>query len=229
MNALFPKEPITFEKIEQDGSVSKRWPANKLDMKANVVCKKCNETWMSAIEERHAKPAMADLIVGKHVGEITRRRAQGISVFAFKTAVVANRMLPKADDFFLQPERYVFRESLQIPADVAMWLVGFGSSNEGGLRSMNIYFPNPDAPTLTLNVCTFRAGHLSFQVVSARNTPIPTMVECIPMRPDSTVQFYPTIQRGSSWPRRTLLMNEDFDGFASRWNRVKFHNGVTKA
>jgi len=223
MNALLPTGKITFEKIERDGSVSKRWPAKELNMTANVVCKNCNQTWMSAIEKRQAKPAMADLILGKRVGEITRRRAHGISVFAFKTAVVANRMLPETDDFFLQSERYAFRESLQIPDNVAMWLVGFGSTNAGGLRSMNIYFPNPNTPQLTLNVCTFRVGQLGFQVVPARNTSAPTKVESISMPPDSTVQFYPLIQRGSSWPRRTPLTNEDFDRFSHRWNSVRFH------
>jgi hypothetical protein len=223
MNALFPKGNVTFQKVEFDGSVSKSWPAKELNLKANVVCKKCNETWMSAIESDYAKPAMADLILGNRVGEITKRRAHGIALFAFKTAVVTNRMLPKTDDFFWQSERYAFRESLSIPRDVAMWLVGLEPSNSGGFRSNNIYFPNQDAPDLTLNVCTFRAGQLGFQVVSARKASILTKIESIPAPPGLTALFHPTIERGVFWPRRTILRTEEFQIFASRWNSVKFH------
>src|ERR1700693_2330476 len=67
MAKLFPSAAVNFSKIEKDGSVSKRWRMSGLDMAANVVCKTCNETWMSAVEVEYAKPAMADLILGKPV------------------------------------------------------------------------------------------------------------------------------------------------------------------
>src|ERR1700693_636181 len=124
MAKLFPSAAVNFSKIEKDGSVSKRWRMSGLDMAANVVCKTCNETWMSAVEVEYAKPAMADLILGKPVKQITPERAHGISLLAFKTAVIANHMLPEDEEFFDISHRYAFRETLSIPPKVGMWLVG---------------------------------------------------------------------------------------------------------
>ncbi len=223
MASLFPPAAVNFSKIETDGSVSRRWRMSGLDMTANVVCKVCNETWMSRIESQYAKPAMSDLILGKQMKEITEDRAHGISLFAFKTAVIANRMLSEDEEFFDISQRYAFRESLSIPPKVGMYLLGFAPENAGGFRSMNIYFPNQNAPKLTLNVCSFHVGQFGFQVVSAKTLTV-TQIESLPT-PDNLkpVLFYPTIRSGVSWPQSVVLAGEAFDGFASRWNSVRFN------
>jgi len=221
MASLFPSAAVNFSKIEKDGSVSRQWRMSGLDMTANVVCKVCNETWMSNIESEYAKPAMSDLILGKQVKEITENQAQGISLFAFKTAVISNHMLPEDEEFFDVSQRYAFRESLSIPPKVGMYLVGFEPGNTGGFRSMSIYFPNKDAPKLTLNVCSFHVGLLGFQVVSAKSLTV-TQIESLPMPDDLTVLFYPTIRSGISWPRNIVLHTEAFENFAARWNKVKY-------
>ena len=221
MSALFPSEKVTFGKVETDGSVSRQWKRPALDMKANVVCKVCNETWMSDIEARHAQPAMADLILGKHVQEITAERAHSISLFAFKTAVVANHMLPENEEFFEVSDRYAFRQSLTIPPKVGMWLLGFAPENAGGIRSVNVYFPDREAPKLTLNVCSFYVGQFGFQVVSVKSDTV-NQIQSLPIPDNLTVLFYPTIRSGVSWPQTVVLGREAFDTFHYRWNEVKF-------
>lgn len=223
MNALFPSAQVTFQKVEKGGSISKQWKsASGLNMTANVVCKKCNETWMSAIEANHAKPAMSDLILGKPTAEITSQQAHSISLFAFKTAVIANHMLPEGAEFFDVSQRYAFRESLSIPPKVGMYLLGFAPGNAGGFRSVNIYFPDKNAPKLTLNVCSFYVGQFGFQVVSAKTITV-TQIESVPTPKglDPVLFYPPPIRRGVSWPQRVVLAGEAFDGFASRWNKVK--------
>lgn len=56
--------------------VISEWVSERLDWKAKVVCEKCNNTWMSDIENNHAKPAVTDLIVGKVDVPIPRSRAR---------------------------------------------------------------------------------------------------------------------------------------------------------
>lgn len=221
MNALLLPTKVTFQKVEQNGSVSRQWQTPGLDMKANVVCKKCNETWMSAIEVDHAKPAMSDLILGKPVAEITSVQAHSISLFAFKTAVVANHMLPEDEEFFDISQRYAFRESLSIPPQVGMWFLGLAPEYRGGFRSTNVYFPDKAAPKLTLNVCSFHVVQFGFQVVSVKSLAV-TQIESLPTPDNLTVLFYPTLRNGVSWPRKIVLGVGGFDDFASRWNRVKF-------
>jgi hypothetical protein len=95
MNDLFPVTDATFQQTKMDGSVVKQWHAPEVNLKSKVVCATCKNGWMSDIENLHAKLAMADLILGRRVGAISNRRARGLSLFAFKTAVITNRTLPE--------------------------------------------------------------------------------------------------------------------------------------
>ena len=220
MNALFPVTDATFRQIRTDGSTVKQWQAPELNLKAKVVCATCNNGWMSDLENHHAKPAMADLILGKRVGAMSNKRVRGLSLFAFKTAVVANRSLPEEEFFFHRSDRYAFRKSFTIPTDVQMWLVGMQPFAGGQIGSHNVYFPNKDAARLTLNVCSFCVGCLGFQIVSAKSVKA-GKVESFPAHANLTTCFYPTLEANVRWPRPTVLSTEAFNDFANRWNMVR--------
>src|SRR5271154_5981831 len=73
---------------DENGNIVREWQSKELDWKAKVVCQRCNNTWMSDIENDHAKPAMTDLITGKVDVPITESKARSLALFGFKTAVV---------------------------------------------------------------------------------------------------------------------------------------------
>jgi hypothetical protein len=54
--------PYKMLRINEKGETNE-WKARKLDMKAPVVCARCNNEWMSDLEVQHAKPAMEDLML----------------------------------------------------------------------------------------------------------------------------------------------------------------------
>jgi len=225
MNKLFPEmKDVTFRSMKLDGTVVKQWPAPKINMKTKVVCETCNNGWMSDLEQDFAKPAMADLILGNRIGELSRKRAKGLSLFAFKTAVIANRSLPESEFFFTTSECYAFRKSLTIPPDVTMYLVGMENVKGGGIGSFNVFFQdrNRPSPKLSLNVCSFWVGQLGFQVISAKSIG-PAKVESLPTPPGLTVCFYPALEPRISWPRKNVLGVETFHDFSNRWNAVKWH------
>jgi hypothetical protein len=217
MNKLFPESAIIHRKIALDGTpLSEGWTAPKINLKAKAVCKDCNTGWMSRLENDSAKPAMADLILGNRIGELSKRRARGLSLFAFKTAVIANRSLPESEWFFERSDRYAFRQSLAIPPNVAMFLVGMADSSHGVIFSHNVSYTD-----LSLNVCSFCVGHWGFQVVSgkgiitgARN------FQSIPTPPDLVARFYPALDQ-VSWPRKKVLGIQAFNDFGARWNYIK--------
>lgn len=216
---LYPPDTVNFSKIERDRSVSKRWKMPGLHLTANVVCKRCNETWMSDIEGL-AKTAMSGLILGQMVEEITPEQAHGIAVFAFKTSVITDRMV--AGNFFEVSARYSFRESRTIPPSVFMWLLGLHDERvSGGLRIRTIYFPNQSVPDLTLNVCPFFVDHFGFQVVSVKSNTVRT-IKAPPLPPGVAIPFYPEIGQGISWPRGIVLHSSAFDEFAELWDRVNY-------
>src|SRR5277367_3604515 len=124
MGKLFPKSPITVRQIGHDGAVLREWPSAKINVKLPVVCEPCNNVWMSNLENDHAKPAMKDLILGNRVGQFTPKRVRGLSLFAFKTSVIGNRTLPESEWFFDRSVRQAFKDTLAIPPNVSMYLVG---------------------------------------------------------------------------------------------------------
>lgn len=216
MNQLFPISSVTFRQMRMDGSTIKQWPAPELNMKTKVVCDACNNGWMSRLENDYAKPAMKDLIQGNRLQAIGKKRAYGLSLFAFKTAVIANRSLPEAEFFFDSVDRYTFRRSLSIPPDISMWLVGMEPFAGGGIGSFNVHF----GTYLSLNICSFWVGQLGFQVVSAKSSG-PQKVESLPTPPNLTIRFHPHLEPNLRWPRPKVLSVDAFHDFTNRWNAIK--------
>jgi hypothetical protein len=73
LSKLFPG-PIR-AKYGEGGIVIKEFTTNAMDYKAKVVCEQCNNTWMSDIEEQHAKPVLTPLVTGQR-GILIDKRAQ---------------------------------------------------------------------------------------------------------------------------------------------------------
>jgi len=168
------------------------------------------------LENDFAKPAMTDLIVGNRIGELSKKRARGLSLFAFKTAVIANRSLPTSEWFFEHSDRYAFRKSLTIPPNVAMFLVCMANSFHGVIFSHNVTYSD-----LSLNVCSFCVGYLGFQVVSGRDFRIGTRdFQSIPTPPGLVARFYPALDQ-IGWPRKKVLGVQAFNDFGARWNASK--------
>jgi len=227
MNRLLSVTRVTFHELDSEGSTRRHWFATELNMKPKVVCTKCNNEWMSDIENNYAKPAMVDLILGNRIGSISKKRAYGLSLFAFKTAVITNRSLPDSEHFFEVSDRYAFHQSLTIPRDVGMWLVcmepdAILGKTGGGIMSVNVKFPDKGNADLTLNVCSFWVGRLGFQVVSAKSKR-PGKLESLPFFSDLTLPFYPMLEPNVRWPRDKCLLVQDFTRFWNRWNMIKMH------
>jgi hypothetical protein len=66
---------------DESNEVTRQWDLPSLSWKAKVVWGSCNQTWMSGLESKHAKPAMTDLMVGKGRATITQSDASGIAPF----------------------------------------------------------------------------------------------------------------------------------------------------
>ncbi len=222
MRELFKSKKFRFRQRDEEGRVVNEWRSQAIDLTAKVVCKPCNEGWMSNLELRHAKPAMSDLIVGRKISSFSESRASSIALFAFKSAVVIDRMRRDRQPFFRRSTRHAFARSLQIPDGVQMWLAGFLPMGSG---RFNTYYGDLSVQgmgRLKLYVCTYAVGHFAFQVVAVRSTGIPSFspragFEYI------AVPFWPTIPDGISWPPSEVMRTStDFDKFSERWGAISF-------
>jgi hypothetical protein len=219
MRKLFKSKKFRFSQRNSAGKVIRQWAMPGIDMKARVVCKKCNEGWMSKLESEHAEPAMSDLILAKDV-LISESRAKSIAVFAFKTAVVVDHM-GRDKPFYTTTARREFAHSLTIPRNVNIWLAGLFPMSSGRCNSLypEIYFEAPRY--LKLNVCTFAVGHLVFQVVGAQYIEIPDFGPK-PGFEHLAVPIWPPIQQDIGWPLPNVLKyRSDFESFSNRWSAIR--------
>ena len=135
MRELFPAKRFLFTQRNEKGEIVSVWNPPDIDLTANVVCKPCNEGWMSNLESRHAKPSMRDLILGDKGITVSESRARSMAIFAFKTAVVVDHMYRRPLPFFSRSIRYRFAKSLTIPENVMMWFAGFLNFGGGLVES----------------------------------------------------------------------------------------------
>lgn len=218
MGRLFPTKKIRFVQRDEKYNVVKTWTSPEVDLTTKVVCKECNEGWMSNLEDRHAKPAMTDLILARDHISVSPSRAMAVARFAFKTAVVVDHMV-KGEPFFEAGIRHHFAKSLTIPRNVRMWMTGY-LPLVGGRLSANYHERSfEDGRSLEMYVCTYAVGHLMFQVVAANLIGLPSF-EAQGFE-HSAVPFWPTIPGGVVWPPAYAIKRSDFEPFSERWGKIR--------
>jgi len=205
----------------------KHWRSPTLDQTTNVVCKPCNEGWMSDIESA-ARATLSNIILHGAPVTLLPRGIVSLATFAFKCAVVANQMSPSPDGkpFFSPLVRHRFRNSLQIPVGVQMWLASFrGTYASNGM--FTAYYAVPPIGSagddFDFYVFTYMAGYLVFQLVAARWNKLLRMGEPLPAYdPDpawnpATLQFWPN-QYGFpvTWPPSQHFSDDSIDAFRDR-------------
>lgn len=222
MRKLFPSKRFNFIQRDMEGNIVGIWNKPDIDVTAKVVCKPCNEGWMSNLENNHAKTAMSDLILGKKEFTITHTQAQAIARFAFKTAVVVDHMKRDVELFFPRPVRHQFRHSLKIPRSVQMWLSGYLPMGSGNLLPFWYNDSFPGGRHLKLYVCTYAVGHFAFQLVAADVLDVPSFSPHESFE-HLSIPFWPTLPGVIKWPPADVLRTRgDFEGFARRWGKIHF-------
>ena len=219
MDDLFPGKKRFTSKNEK-GEIIKQWEDASLSWKAKVVCRRCNNGWMSDMESKHAKPAMTGLIRGNEEATITKSHARSIALFGFKTAVIFDHMQRGRVPFFPQRARYRFRQCLAIPFNVSMWLAGFLPIGKGEVHTSYHDGTSESGNRLELYVCTYAVGHLAFQVVAARQTGL-TLFSPGDGFEHLAIPFWPRLRLGTRWPPNYVLRTVgDFDEFSRRWETI---------
>ena len=127
-------EQALFQEHRFEGKL-RQWDSKRMDLTTKVVCKKCNETWMSDIEAR-IKTSFSQIIRFGHSVSILQRGVSLLAGFEFEKAVIADHLHLKGDPFFKFADRDRFRESLAIPAGVQIWLAAL--QGMGGLTGSSL-------------------------------------------------------------------------------------------
>ena len=201
----------------------KEFKADSMNWKAGVVCKNCNETWMSDIENNHAKPVLTPLVTGQLGVPIGLKEAKSIALFAFKTAVVLDHANRERGPFFSRRLRYAFKKHHSIPSFVQMWMCPYAEHRDGG-HVTTIYHEGKTHTgySFLMYVCTCAFGNLAFQVLAVKQIGNLTFRSLAPFKSNLAVPFWPGIPKNYIWPHGVALKSrEEFRAFAYRWQSVE--------
>ncbi len=236
INGIIPPDTqfTTRRKTTPHGDFTE-WKTVGLQQTARVVCAGCNNGWMSDLENKEAKPAMAGMIQYGGAVSLLPKAIASISAWAFKMTVIANAIGGLKDQpYFGTSERYHFAQTLQVPDGVQMWLFSMKTPNRvtGKLNSHLGRLPVSFNYGFELYIATFAIGHLGIQVVASRwkNPHTFTFMGRFPgLTQDhkwssASIPFFPSDGTPVVWPPRYYLGLDYIDEFCNRWRSVNVPN-----
>jgi hypothetical protein len=180
------------------------WQAARIKIKAKVVCSRCNNGWMSDLEQA-AEPILAPMLdvarpsVLDTAGQITA------ATWATKTAMLFEYARPiPGTEHFSDVDRKALMDDLVPPSGVVVWLGRFvGQNNFCDYLAHSLGSPNTRAQAGL--VSTFLIGYLVVQVfayhlreLGVRNR-YRMKVRPGPW-PQSLIQVWPVASPGLTWP-----------------------------
>jgi hypothetical protein len=216
LNQLLPGKK-RFNVRNEKREIIKTWTSPKLNWKAKVVCASCNSGWMSELENKHAKPALSELIVGGRGISIDHGRAKSIAFFAFKNAVVFDYLTRGCNPFFERSERHEFRRSLTIPPSVGVFIAGFAYAGLGEANTLYSEFELPPPHFLRAYVLTYSIERVVVQVAACRTSGVLSAR----VKNYFAIPIWPKPPDGLTWPpARIISTTAEFDELSDRWKTV---------
>jgi hypothetical protein len=172
---------------------------------------------MNEIEQNHAKPSMADLIVGKSDILVDQSRAHSIALFGFKTAIIFDSLARTREPFFDRSVRHGFRISLTIPSNIRMWLTKFALPGRGEVSTTYLEGRPSDEERIEMYVCTYAVEYLVIQIIAFKQQ---GLLGVSTKDNFTAVPFWPVVDT-FTWPPDEILRTvDDFAAFSDRWNNI---------
>jgi hypothetical protein len=203
------------------------WTTTKIDQTANVVCKMCNETWMSELEGR-ARTLLTDVIIDGKQASFVGDDLKFLAAYAFEKSVIANYQTLRilGEPISTRGQRERFRTSLAIPANVRIWVSSFRGQSRYSGRSNPRYAKSTDDPPplndLDVFTHTYVIGHLVFQVLSSRFNSVLNRGRWVELPEQdhywssASQQIWPVQRDTITWPTKYLGPNT-IEPFVDRW------------
>jgi hypothetical protein len=145
------------------------WHQTGMGHKEYTVCNKCNTTWMSQIEDNHAKPCIERMVLSKAPLALHVSCLASIAIFTFLKSVVSEHM-QRSKPFFSMETRRRFRRTLTLPA-IQVWLGCLDTFEpEYAVNRMKYSFAvSKISHNYRLYAYTWSFGHLVIQMLASKS------------------------------------------------------------
>ena len=192
-------------------------PGHGRTRKVRVVCKSCNNGWMSALEER-TKPMLLPVIGGQR-HRLPLEAQELLATWAAKTVMIAEHVRPHKDGIS-QTDRTFLKDRLK-PAD--NWYVWIATYSGSSWRNLTIYqsrghlqkspVGGPGVIKHYIQATTFGVGHLLVLVV---NTSCEEVRIALSGRDwNGLLQIWPAGRRSILWPLQRVLFDPQANAVAN--------------
>src|ERR1700686_2842860 len=146
------------------------YDADSLNEKLPVVCKDCNNGWMSTLSLK-AKDRFGRAMLDGEPFSLAARDAAILAAFTFMKAVVTNYVEGKYEPFFTRAARERFRISLTLPPMLKAWFAAFQGEARISTRSnFSIVSTSEPGPLygIVFGGFTYIVGKLALQLHAPR-------------------------------------------------------------
>jgi len=233
LNKELPKTKYHARKQYTKNSPLIEYDTDIFDEKLPVVCKECNNSWMSALSFK-AKERFGRTMLSGEPFTLGTRDATILAAFTFMKGAVTNHLTNhEYEPFFTKAARERFRTSLQLPPMLKMWFAAFQGKARIITRS-NFAIISTSEPGrlygMEFGSFTYVVGQLALQFlaprwkhVSHRGKPLLSLTPNAYWEP-ATVMFWPHRRDDLvSWPPMKYIGDDMIQAFIERFNSpVKF-------
>jgi hypothetical protein len=190
--------------------------SSRLDQRVNDVCERCNNGWMSDLENRYAKPVLTPMILGS-AKPLTAEDLAVINAWAMKFAFACEFI--SRERFYEQMERSRFMDTLLPPDASHIWLARFVGDARAvaEVHTLKYHLQSP-LGTCRAEVTTFAVGQLALQILTGR-WPKSSAPTAAAEWERATVLTWPTPAPAVRWPPPLYLSDRELKAFCYRWSR----------
>jgi len=224
INKALPKLRYRAIKVDSLDVPPVLFDADRLNEKLPVVCKECNNGWMSVLSLK-VKDRFGRAMLDGEPFSLGPRDAAVLAAFTFMKAVVTNHTIDY-EPFFTRGARERFRTSLVLPPSIKAWMAAFrGKARMSTRNSMGIVSTDDPSPLQGLEFCSFThvVGKLALQLlaprwkqINHRGRPVLSLNPNVYWQP-ATILFWPHSGSFLSWPPPKYLSDDTIKTFIERF------------
>jgi hypothetical protein len=192
----------------------KTWDSKLIKTKLPVVCRNCNNTWMSSLAEQIKKYFL--YAIRDHAPQSILPEGQRLLyAYTFLKAVVVDYDNPYDEVFFTRASRERFRRSLAIPDGTQVWLGAFRGESRYSGRCTISYLEVPSGPLIGIQwfAFTYVVGGILLQLLAPRWKHILQRGHPLPINSPNrswnkaAIRIWPPSEARVTWP--PLYIGED--------------------
>lgn len=226
MSRMIGAEKYGLSRHDVIGGNFRKWTAPTLNLTVAIVCKECNNGWMSDLETRVAPVISRMAMSSGGRFSLTTADIIALAAFGFKTTVIADFMNIDRKPFFLPSVRVEFGRFRRIPPRVQMWLgaltgtgvIGMCHSfydqvRTGTLNGLELYVLTYGVASVIIQVAAFRWRRRRKGSIGDKLIQDPNMDAITP-------QLWPSRRTTIDWPLAHGLKAEQIETFSNRWRSM---------